>query len=51
MTTRKDDGRKLIQLTLMPDLYDRVRSHCKAVDMPITIWARELIRRELEGKP
>ena len=47
MTTRKDDNRKLIQLTMKPDLYDRIRNHCSALDMPITVWARELIKREL----
>lgn len=47
MTTRRDDNRKLIQLTMKPDLYDRIRNHCSALDMPITVWARELIKREL----
>lgn len=47
MTTRKDDGRKLVQLTMQPDFYERIRAHCKALDMPITVWARELIKREL----
>lgn len=48
MTTRKDDGRKLVQLTMQPDFYERIRAHCKALDMPITVWARELMKRELE---
>jgi len=51
VTTRKDDGRKLIQLSMKPDIYDRIRTHCKALDIPITVWARELIRRELELHP
>jgi hypothetical protein len=51
MTTRKDDGRKLIQLSMKPDVYDRIRTHCKSLDIPITVWARELIRRELELYP
>ena len=49
MSTRRDDNRKLIQLTMKPDLYDRIRSHCSALDMPITVWARELIKRELDA--
>ena len=48
MTTRKDDGRKLIQITMLPDLYQQIRNHCKQLDLPITIWVRELIKRELE---
>lgn len=48
MTTRKDDGRKLIQLTAQPELYERIRAHCQSVDIPITVWARQLIKRELD---
>lgn len=51
MSTRKDDNRRLIQLTMKPDLYDRIRDHCSALDMPITVWARELIKRELASNP
>lgn len=51
MSTRRDDNRKLIQLTMKPDLYDRIRDHCSALDMPITVWARELIKRELAVTP
>jgi hypothetical protein len=47
MTLRKD-GRRLIQLTMKPDLYERIQAHCSAMDTPITVWARELIKRELE---
>lgn len=50
MTTRADDGRKLIQLTMRPDLYNQIKEHCQALDMPITIWARELIKRELANQ-
>lgn len=48
MPTRRDDGRRLIQLTMKPDFYEQIRAHCKALDTPITVWARQLIRRELE---
>lgn len=47
MTTRKSDGRKLIQLTMRPDFYEQIRQHCQQLDMPVTVWARELIKREL----
>lgn len=46
MTTPKS-SRRLIQLSMKPDLYDRIRDHCEALDMPVTIWVRELIKREL----
>lgn len=47
MSTRKDDDRRMIQITMRPDLYDKIRTHCKELDVPFTVWARELIRREL----
>ena len=47
MTIRKANGRKLIQLSMKPEFYELVRQHCEQVDMPVTVWARELIKREL----
>lgn len=48
MTTRKDDGRKLIQLTMSPDLYDQIRQHCHSMEVPITVWARMTLKQELD---
>jgi hypothetical protein len=48
MTTRKDDGRKLIQLTMSPDLYDQIRQHCQSMEVPITVWARMTLKQELD---
>lgn len=47
MTTRKFNGRKLVQLSMKPEFYELVRQHCEDLDMPVTVWARELIKREL----
>jgi hypothetical protein len=49
MPTRKDDGRKLIQLTMKPDLYAQVKATCAQLDIPCTVWMRELIKRELNN--
>lgn len=40
-------GRRLLQISLKPDFYELVRKHCAALDLPMTVWARELIKREL----
>jgi hypothetical protein len=48
VVTLRKDGRRLIQLTMKPDLYERIQAHCASIDVPITVWARELIKRELE---
>lgn len=47
MTIRKSNGRKLLQLSMRPDFYEQIRQHCQQLDMPVTVWARELIKREL----
>lgn len=50
--TIRPDSRRLIQLTMKPDLYDRIRRHCSALDVPMTVWARGLILKELDqGQP
>jgi hypothetical protein len=48
MTIRKETGRKLVQLSMKPEFYELIRQHCERLDMPVTVWARELIKRELE---
>jgi hypothetical protein len=49
MSTAKD--RRLLQISVKPELYEQIRAHCAAIDMPMAIWARELIKRELENTP
>lgn len=43
--------RRLLQISLKPELHEQIRVHCAQLDMPMAIWARELIKRELERKP
>ena len=45
--TRRADGRYLVQLTMREELYRQLQVRCRELDVPITVWARELIRREL----
>ena len=40
-------SRKLLQVSLKSDLYEQIRLHCARIDIPMAIWARELIKREL----
>lgn len=47
MTIRKTDGRKLIQLSVKPEFWEVIREHCETIDMPVTVWAREAMKREL----
>jgi hypothetical protein len=32
---------------MQPELYDRLYAHCKALDLPITVFVREAISRAL----
>jgi hypothetical protein len=50
MTIRKSDGRHLIQLTLTPAFYFELKEHCHNLDIPVTVWVRDLIRRALAKK-
>ena len=50
-TPRKTDGRHLIQVSVKPDLYQHIRQHCAQLDIPMAIWARELIKREIGPPP
>ena len=48
MTTRKENNRKLIQLSVKPEFWEVIKAHCDRLDMPVTVWARELMKRELQ---
>lgn len=47
----RSDNRHFLQVTMQPSLYEEVKAHCKAIDMPITVWARQLMQKELELFP
>lgn len=47
MTQRKDPTRRLLQVSMKPDFYEAVRQHCAEIDVPMAIWARELMKREI----
>ena len=45
MTRR--DNRKVLSISCKPELFDQVRAHCEALDVPFTVWVRDLINKEL----
>lgn len=47
MTIAKKLKRRLLQVSIKPDLYEQMRAHCDNLDLPMAVWARELIKREL----
>lgn len=42
-------NRRLLQVSVKPDFYEQIRAHCQQLDMPMAIWTRELIKRELDA--
>lgn len=42
--------RKLLQISLTTDQHAAIKRHCSQLDIPMAIWARELMRREIEEK-
>ena len=41
------NGRKIVSVTMLPDLYKKLLCHCKTSDVPISLWVRKLIEDEL----
>lgn len=40
--------RKLLQVSLKPELHQAIRAHCAKLDVPMAIWVRDLIKREIQ---
>jgi len=47
-TPSKTEQRKIVQVTCLPALFRQIQEHCKTIDVPVSVWARELIIAELE---
>jgi predicted DNA-binding protein len=45
--TLRSDGRRVISVTMQPELYERLYAHCKERDMPITVFVRNAIESAL----
>ena len=41
------NGRKVVSVTMTPDLYDKILQHCRDNDVPVSVWCREVIKKEL----
>ena len=48
MATCKN-GRKMISVTMTADLYEELVRHCKSIDVPVSVWCRDLIKRKLRS--
>jgi len=42
------DGRHVLNLTVKPDLYKKVKQHCQDLDVPVTAWVRDIIKKEIQ---
>ena len=45
--TLRSDGRRVISVTMQPDLYDRLYAKCRQLDQPVTVFVRELLKQAL----
>jgi hypothetical protein len=50
MAKTKDPDRKLVSVLMRTPLYDALVRHCQERDVPVSVWCRELIQRELTSK-
>ena len=46
--TLRADGRRVVSVTMQPELYERLYAICKHLDLPVTVWVREAIKAQLE---
>ena len=42
------NGRKVVSVTMLPELYNKLSHYCKNSDVPISLWVRKLIESELD---
>ena len=42
------NGRKLISITCQPALYEQVKEICADQDLPVSVWARKVLEREVK---
>jgi hypothetical protein len=45
--TLRPDGRRMIQVTLRPELYDQIKQICDDHDMPLSVWGRAVFERAI----
>ena len=41
------NGRKVVSVTMLSGLYEELVEHCKSIDVPVSVWCRDVIKREL----
>lgn len=42
------NGRKIVSVTMTDTLYNQLVAHCKDVDLPLSVFCRQLIQREVQ---
>ena len=42
-------GRKVVSVTMLPDLYKELVEYCKSIDVPVSVWCRDLIKQKLRS--
>jgi len=45
--THGDRDRKILSVSMRPDLFDAVKDEAARLDLPVTVWVREAIQAYL----
>jgi predicted DNA-binding protein len=45
--TLRPDGRRVISVTMWPELFERLQAHCHRTDQPLTVYVRHLLDESL----
>jgi predicted DNA-binding protein len=44
----RSDGRRIVSVTMQPELYAQLHEACRRLDQPVTVWVREAIKAQLK---
>lgn len=49
--TTTPNNRRIVSISMKPELHARLWDHCKELDQPVTVFVRELIKQALPSTP
>jgi predicted DNA-binding protein len=49
--TIRPDGRRVVSVTMWPELFQRLQAHCQETDQPLTVYVRRLLDESLPPLP
>ena len=48
MTSSRSDGRQVMSVTMQPEMFERIKAHCREMDVTTAVWVRRLLKEHLD---